>query len=234
MIDCGFSLKETEARLNLLGMCPSELKAVLVTHEHGDHAKGVAALARKYGTPVYMSRGTALEGKFSVSNALNLIASEQEFNIAGFSVVPVTVPHDAREPLQFGVSFGGLTLGVLTDLGSYTPAVINAYSGCDALLIEANHDLDLLANGPYPPSLQRRVASAWGHLNNQQTVELLQNLDLANTQHLVIGHISQKNNSLERVQQALLGLVHTDASLTFASQDMGFGWIQLDSRQVIA
>jgi len=227
IVDCGFSVKETESRLQSLQFDPTQLSGILLTHEHGDHAKGVKALSRKYNIPVFMSKGTALAGRFDRLSTLTLISSEQDFHIGPFTVSPITVPHDAREPLQFVVQALGLSIGVLTDLGSYTPAVLSAYSGCDALLVEANHDLHMLACGPYPPSLRRRVSGAWGHLNNLQTAELLRNLDLSKVQQLVVGHISQKNNTLERVREALDEFSNDELNILYASQDKGFQWIEL-------
>jgi phosphoribosyl 1,2-cyclic phosphodiesterase len=120
-------------------------------------------------------------------------------------------------------------LGVLTDLGAITQAVIDAYHACDALLVEANHDVHMLALGPYPPSLQRRVASDWGHLNNNQTARLLESLDLSRVQHLIVGHISEKNNCLEKVRDALLPLVSAGLPLQFASQEQSLDWLVVKS-----
>lgn len=234
LIDCGFSVKETERRLQALDFDPNQLAGILLTHEHGDHAKGVKALARKYAIPVFMSKGTAIAGGFSALSDLRFVSSEHDFNIGAFQVSAITVPHDAREPLQFVVRAVNASVGVLTDLGSFTPLVLSLYSECEALLIEANHDLHMLANGPYPPSLRHRVGGAWGHLNNMQTAELLRGLDLSQTQQLVIGHISEKNNSLACVKDALAEFLHSEMNVTFASQDQGFGWVDvINSAQLV-
>jgi len=223
LIDCGFTFKEASRRLAELGCSAESIRAVFVTHEHGDHAKGVATLARKLGIPIYCSRGTAYATGFDPS-VVKVIRAGQAIDVAGFSVMPITVPHDAREPLQFTVQLEGAKLGVLTDLGSITQVVIDAYQSCNALLVEANHDSRMLAEGPYPPSLRRRVASDWGHLNNHQTARFLETLDLSSVQHLIVGHISEKNNCLDKVKEALQPLLNAGLPLQFALQDEGVNW----------
>lgn len=227
LIDCGFSVKELKRRLQRLGFPLEGIIAVLCTHEHGDHAKGVGTLARREGIPTYMSRGTMLAAGFDVIESIQVLSADSEINIGPFSVRAVTVPHDAREPLQFVVSVSGKKIGVLTDLGCVTELVVDAYSACDALLIEANHDKELLAIGPYPYALQQRVGSDWGHLNNEQTRDLLTRLDLNLVQHLVVGHISQKNNCMDLVREVLADQIDALPSVTLANQDEGFAWLQL-------
>lgn len=227
LIDCGFSAREAVSRLERLSFPVSGIKAVFVTHEHGDHAKGISVLSRRHNIPVYTSRGTSVAAGFDNLEALHFIHADTPVNIAGFKIMPVTVPHDAREPLQFVVTLGDHRLGVLTDLGGITPTVIKAYTGCDALLLEANHDLEMLARGPYPVSVQSRVSGAWGHLNNQQTANLLAELDLQNIQHLVVGHISQKNNCLTIVKDTLAPFVSALPTVHYACQDEGFDWLHL-------
>ncbi len=227
IIDCGFSLRETIARFDRLDFSLDHIAGILVTHEHGDHAKGVSALARHCGVPVYMSAGTCIAGGFSSLEGVRIISANEPFSAGGFGVLPVTVPHDAREPLQFVVSHAERKLGILTDLGSVSPAVLDSYSGCDGLFVEANHDEYMLAAGPYPPSLQRRVGGPWGHLNNQQTLHMLRNIDLSRVQHLVVGHISKKNNSLLKVQSALQEISNEIGEVYYACQDQGFAWLHL-------
>ena len=224
LVDCGFSARETEKRLLRLGISPSSIEAVLITHEHGDHARGLSAFSRRYDIPVFMSEGTCIAGEFEGLLNLRFIRGGLAFEVAGFSVKPVTVAHDAREPVQFVLGVNGARLGILTDLGSITPNVVTSFSGCDALLVEANHDVDMLARGPYPASLQRRVGGAWGHLNNEQCRDLLEQLDLGATKCLVVGHISAKNNCLERVKQSLSAVTQALPKVVFASQDEGFEW----------
>lgn len=227
LIDCGFSLKEAQRRIERLGLCLSRLDAVLVTHEHSDHIKGVPALARKHRTPVYMTPGTFHSRELGRIPELHLIHNYQPFSIGALHVQPVAVPHDAREPSQFVFRHEGRSLGVLTDLGSVTSHVLEAYDGCTALLLEANHDRQMLAAGPYPASLKSRVASPWGHLSNEQTATLLQQMDTSALQHLVVGHISQNNNTVDLAKRALATVGKPLGEVYYACQEEGFSWIDV-------
>lgn len=227
LIDCGFTIKATEMRMAKLGVSPADLAAILVTHEHGDHIKGVAPLARKYKLPVYMTPGTYHSKDRGVLPQLHLIEGYQAFDVAGIKVVPVAVPHDAREPAQYVLEAGNLRLGILTDLGSISPHVEEQYDNCHGLVMEANHDPAMLASGPYPPSLKRRVGGLWGHLSNQQTAGFLKRLNLAKLQHLVVGHISQQNNSIELAQQVMAEVTASVGNVHYACQDQGFDWLTL-------
>lgn len=227
LVDCGFSAKETEHRLARLSIKPSDIDAVLVTHEHGDHIKGVSVFSRRYDLPVYMSEGTYVAAKLEALPNIRLVRADVTFKVGDVVVTPITVPHDAREPLQFVLSFNGLRLGILTDLGSVTETVIEAYSHCHALLLEANHDLEMLARGPYPPSVQQRISGPWGHLNNEQCRELLHALDNEQLRCLVVGHISQKNNDLPIVQHCIAEHIASIPDVYFASQDKGFDWLHV-------
>lgn len=225
LIDCGFSVKEAELRLLRLGKTAAELTAILVTHEHSDHIKGVAALARRYKLPVYITPGTYHSRDMGELPELNLIHAYKPFVVNGLNVTPVAVPHDAREPAQFVFEYAGLRLGILTDLGSITPHVEASYQACDALVLEANHDPFMLASGIYPPSLKHRVGGQWGHLSNQQAAGFLQRLDTQRLQHLVVAHISQQNNSLCLAQAALAPVTQKVKQVTYACQEQGFGWL---------
>ena len=228
LVDCGFSVRDTERRLARLGRVGGDLSAILVTHEHGDHGRGVAALARKYGLPVYLTAGTLRGLQSSPPPAPRIVSGEERFAVGGITVTPVTVPHDAREPVQFLFAAGGRRIGVLTDLGCITPHVVDSFNGCDGLLLEANHDIDLLSAGPYPQALKRRVAGDWGHLNNGQAAELLHAVERRCLQVLVLGHISQQNNAVHLVAQAMDPLRHDFHQVHYACQDQGFDWHRID------
>jgi len=232
LIDCGFSVKETERRLSLRGLQGNDLTAILVTHEHSDHIRGVLPLARKYELPVMMTAGTSksLDSKSKSNAYLNpsLFESDVPFHVGDFELMPVSVAHDAREPVQFVLRGGGMTLGVLTDLGSVTPHVLDNYRCCDGLLVESNHDSAMLANGSYPPLLKQRVGGDWGHLNNQQTRHLLENIQVEQLQQLVIGHISQQNNHVDLVEEELSELGNQLCMVHYACQRNGFSWIELN------
>lgn len=227
LVDCGFSLRETEARLSRLGLQPSALGAVLVTHEHGDHCQGVRVLANRYDLPVYMTAGTARSPLLIEVKQRHIVAADVVFAVGEVSVQPVPVPHDAAEPVQFIFNRAGRRLGVLTDLGTITPHVRDQYRDCDALVLESNHCVDMLARGSYPPSLKMRVGGRFGHLNNHQAADLLQDVERTRLQHLVIAHMSDKNNSLDRVQAALQQAVEGMRNVLYACQEEGFGWLTI-------
>ncbi len=227
MVDCGFSLRETTRRLQRLGVEPQQLDAILVTHEHSDHSSGVAALSRKYRIPVYLTHGTAGTGRCDDSFELRRFNCEDEISIGELSVKPVTVPHDAVEPCQYRFTWRGRSLGVLTDLGSITPHVVDNYRDCHGLLLEFNHDLPMLLAGPYPPQLKRRVGGDWGHLNNEQAADLLRQVAGATLKYLVVAHISEKNNSRSRAEQALLSVLDSLDKVVFAEQVEGFDWLEI-------
>ncbi len=228
LVDCGFSMRETVRRMARLGRAPGDLSAVLVTHEHTDHIKGVLPLARKYRLPVIMTAGTAR----AVTGAshpqpgleLELISAHRPFAVGGLAVTPVAVPHDAREPVQYIFESGGRRLGVLTDLGCITPSVSESYRHCDGLLLEANHDPQMLAGGSYPAFLKRRVAGDRGHLNNGQAAGLLATVDRSRLQCLAMSHISRRNNRTELVDHAIADWKHEVGQLVYACQDEGFPW----------
>ncbi|WP_108124813.1 MBL fold metallo-hydrolase [Saccharospirillum mangrovi] len=229
LIDCGFGLRDVEERLHRRGVAPESLTAILVTHEHGDHLKGAPMLANRYRLPLYTTPGTARSFKTPVPTyqAINV---HQSFRLGDIDVEPVTVPHDAREPSQFVFQAGNYRLGLLTDLGSVTSLVRERYRQCQALLLECNHDPRMLAEGPYPPSLKRRVGGDWGHLSNQQAADLLASLDLSVLRHLMISHISEKNNHPDLARAALDPvLAGATAVVQTLSQDDGCDWINLET-----
>ena len=228
LVDCGFSARELARRLALMGLDGTRLSGILVTHEHGDHIKGVWTLARRHQLAVYMTGGTARVADAPADIDLHLITPQQSFQVGGIDVLPVAVPHDAREPVQFIFNYTGLKLGILTDLGHISAHVQACYQGCDGLLVEANHDPAMLAEGAYPYSLKQRVGGDWGHLNNAQTLGFLNGLELGSLQTLVIGHISQQNNALNVVQGVMAPIVDRVTQILYASQDDCIAWLALE------
>lgn len=227
LLDCGFGLKETVARLARLGLAPEELNAILVTHEHSDHIGGVTRLAARFRLPVWVSHGTCahLASLDQLPPDLHLFDSHAPFAIGDLAVHPFPVPHDAREPVQFVFGDGRVRLGVLTDTGSTTPHIVAMLSGCDALVLECNHDADMLANGPYPPALKRRVGGDFGHLDNGTAARLLASLDTARLQHIIAAHLSRKNNTPTLAQAALAAALGCEPHwIGLADQDLGFDW----------
>lgn len=229
LIDCGFSALEAEKRLEKLGILPQELTAILVTHEHSDHVRGVAGLARKYSIPVYASHGTYhAEASLHTLKDIHTFDSHRDtFWINDIAVTPIAVPHDAREPTQYIFYDGKHRLGVLTDIGSIPPYIIEQYENCDSLLLEYNHDVAMLQNGPYPPSLKQRVGGNWGHLSNLQASQFLAAIDHERLQHLVIAHISEKNNRQELALACVRDVFSYSERVTMADQQDGFAWLAL-------
>ncbi len=228
MIDCGFSVRQATLRLQALGVDPAELDAILVTHEHSDHSAGVAAFSRRYQVPVYLTHGTHGTGRCDGAFEYRPFNAGERFQLGGLEIHAVAVPHDAREPCQYRIQCQGRSLGVLTDLGSVTDHVLDSYRSCDALLLEFNHELELLLQGNYPPGLKRRVAGDWGHLSNQQASELLATLDWHGLRHLVVAHVSENNNCPQRTADTIRAVMGDLERVTWASQGEGFGWLTLD------
>jgi phosphoribosyl 1,2-cyclic phosphodiesterase len=230
LLDCGFGLAEVSARLARLGLAAEDLDAIIVTHEHGDHGGGVAKLSTRHEIPVYLTRGTlsGLRAEGRALKAVKLIDAYTSFAIGDIRVTPYTVPHDAREPVQFVLSDGSVRLGVLTDAGCCTPHITQALSGVDALVLECNHDLTMLMEGPYPASLKRRVAGRLGHLSNDTSAEIVRTLDCSRLQHVIAAHLSDKNNRPDLARSALAGALNCGADwIGIASQETGFEWREI-------
>jgi phosphoribosyl 1,2-cyclic phosphodiesterase len=226
MMDCGFTITETKMRLARSGLAPGDLSAILVTHEHDDHMGGVARFAKRYAIPVYLTRGTAqwLPADFPAV-LVHYIESHAPFAIDALQVEPFPVPHDAREPVQYAFSDGDARLGVATDLGCVTQHVVETLSGCTALVVETNHDLDMLMGGPYPVSLKHRVSGRFGHLDNLGARHLVESLERAGLRHLIAAHLSRQNNTRELAVAALAaGAGCEEEWIGVATQEEGFGW----------
>lgn len=227
MVDCGFSLRETSRRMARLGVAPEQLTAILVTHEHTDHCAGVARLSRSHDIPVYLTHGTAASGRCDGSHEFARINGDDSFRLGELEVRAVAVPHDANEPCQFRFNSGQRQLGLLTDLGCITPHVVAQFRGCDSLMLEFNHDAVMLREGPYPPALKRRVGGDWGHLSNEQAADFLRNTDTAPRNHLVVAHISEKNNCRQRAESVVAASLAESVNVVWAEQAAGFGWLEV-------
>jgi len=230
LMDCGFTLVDAGARLARLGLAADSISGIVVTHEHGDHVAGVARLARKHSIPVWLTHGTRDAQCDALAGLPNLteIAPHHSFAIGELQVQPYAVPHDAVEPVQYVFSDGAKRLGVLTDTGCSTPHIEATLSGCDALVLECNHDPEMLANGDYPSSLKQRVGGRFGHLNNAEAAALLARLDNSRLQHIVAAHLSRKNNTRELAVAALSAVLNcTRDWIAVATQKEGLGWREI-------
>ena len=235
LLDCGLSPRETARRLARLGIDPAELSGILVTHEHEDHVGGAFAFAAAHSLTVFLTRGTlraaADAGKAIEGVRTELVDGRNAFAVGALEARPFTVPHDAREPVQYVLSDGAWSLGVLTDIGAPTPHVLEMLSGCDALVLECNHDRAMLREGGYPRWLKQRIGGPLGHLDNQQAAELLGALERSRLQHVIGAHLSQQNNRPALARAALacaLGCAEDWVGL--ATQDEGFDWRELRVR----
>ena len=227
LVDCGFNLKTIESRAQAAAFDLSSLDAILVTHEHADHIGGVAKLARRYQLPIYTTVGTWHAKPQADVPILNYLCSHSELHIGDAKVTPVAVPHDAKEPVQFLFEHDGRRLGVLTDLGSISPHITSVMKDLDGLVIEFNHCLQRLQQGPYPPSLKRRVAGSYGHLNNEQALTFVQQLDQERLQLLIAAHISEQNNCNSLVESMLAPFQQQIDRVHVASQQQGFDWLSV-------
>jgi len=230
VLDCGFGLAEVSARMARLALAPGDLDAIIVTHEHGDHGGGVGKLSARHGIPVYLTRGTCsgLGREGRAITGPKFIDAYTPFAIGDALVTPYTVPHDAREPVQFVISDGAARLGVLTDAGCPTPHITRVLSGVDALVLECNHDTEMLENGPYTAQLKRRIGGRLGHLSNEAAGEIVRAMDCSRLKHVIAAHLSEKNNTPELARAALAGALNCAPDwIGIATQEAGFGWRQV-------
>jgi phosphoribosyl 1,2-cyclic phosphodiesterase len=229
VVDCGFSLREFETRLARAGLEPGQLDAVFVTHEHGDHIGCAVALARRYEIELWMSRGTwHAIGAPELGTQLHFARDGEVIAIGDLQLVPYTVPHDAAEPLQLRCSDGAASLGLLTDAGSVTPHLIAHLQRCGALLLECNHDAQLLAQSNYPAALKRRIGGRYGHLSNDTAAQILAACVHGGLRHLVAAHLSEQNNRPALARAALASACGASAlDVSVADAALGVGWLQV-------
>lgn len=227
LVDNGFSLRQFRQRLDRFELEPESIDAVLLTHEHGDHSGGVERLCKSHAIPLWTAVGTA-RAVLAPDFEYHRLVAGRAVTIGTIEVIPITVPHDASEPLQFVFHLpdNGKRLGILTDTGHITRHIIEVFDRLDALLLEFNYDPAMLESGPYPEMLKQRVGGDHGHLSNQQSIELLRQIDTAGLECLIAAHISEKNNAHSIVDRLIRELDDVPVPI-LANQNEGFDWISI-------
>ena len=196
LIDCGTSGKRATEALESLSVPASRLNAIIISHEHIDHTKGAGILARKYNIPIYATNGTHTKSDFGKldDSLIHEISPDVTYDISGIGITPFAIPHDASEPCGFILTDGHKKFATATDIGIMTDAILSRISGCDSVLLESNHDIDMLRFGEYPYALKQRILSDVGHLSNKAAAAAAFELVKRGTKHLMLGHLSDKNN----------------------------------------
>jgi phosphoribosyl 1,2-cyclic phosphodiesterase len=233
LIDAGFSCRELVRRMKTLDFDPATLGGLILTHEHVDHCRGADRFARKFRLPVHATRGTlsgARLGEEAVRSAV-VLRSGEPCEVAGFRVEPFTLPHDAREPVGFLVEDPcGRRIGLVADLGCHTKLAWGRLRDLDVLLIETNHDLDMLRNGPYPWSLKQRIAGRDGHLSNRDAADGLPELMTDRLRWVVLYHLSETNNLPTLAAAAVREVLDRErcsASMEISKQDHPSPWLEV-------
>ena len=229
LVDCGFALRHLDARLARAGLAANDLDGVFITHEHGDHIGCAHALSRRNHLPVWMSEGTWLAtGARDFDGRMQFALDGNDIAVGNIHVQPFTVPHDAKEPLQLRCSDGARHLGVLTDLGHATPHVMQRLIGLHAMLLEFNHDSDLLAGSAYPPFLKHRVAGNYGHLSNSAAADIARAVHHDGLRHVLAAHLSEQNNRPDIVRRVLAeALGAQEHEMLTATAAEGSDWLDV-------
>ena len=201
LIDVGLSCRETEKRMHKLGLHMKTVKAIFVSHEHGDHIKGVSTLANKYNIPVYITAKTSKNGPILISHISKTFTANKSVVIGDLLINPFLKSHDAADPHSFTISNKGITVGVFTDIGNVCDELIRNFKLCHAVFLEANYDAEMLENGRYPIHLKNRIRGGQGHLSNKEALDLFITHRSPFLSHLLLSHLSKENNSPEMVEE---------------------------------
>lgn len=221
LIDAGLSGIEIERRLMTKGLRAEDLDAIVVSHEHNDHIQGVGVISRRFNLPVYINKKTYHSvPQIGKINDLKLFDCGKTFNIQQFHIHPFSISHDAEDPSGFTFQHNGKKIGLATDMGIATSMVKSHLTECNFLILEANHDPFMLQNGPYPWPLKQRIKSRTGHISNEESKALLQEIRHEGLKHVILAHLSKTNNTPEKALGVVgQALVHTGIGLSVASQD---------------
>lgn len=209
LIDAGISCKRIEEGLKNLELTGRDLDGILITHEHSDHIGGLGVLAKKFDVPIYATKGTieAMK-KYSGTSKIDSeryieITEDKRFTLKDLTVNPMRISHDAAQPVGYRVGYGNRTVGVCTDLGTYNEYTVECLKGLNSILIEANHDVNMLQVGPYPYYLKQRILGDRGHLSNEKSGRLLGRILHDDLKHIILGHLSKENNIPELAYEAV-------------------------------
>lgn len=194
LVDVGISCRETEKRMKLLGLNIKTVKAIFVSHEHGDHIRGISTLANKYSLPVYITSLTAKHGPILIKHLSKSFVANEPVWIGDLLITPFSKQHDANDPHSFIISYNDITVGVFTDIGIVCNEVVHHFKQCHAVFLEANYDEDMLENGRYPAHLKNRIRGGQGHLSNKQALELFIKHRPPFMSHILLSHLSKENN----------------------------------------
>lgn len=228
LVDCGLGLKQLSVRLAQAGLADDDIDALFITHEHSDHIGCARQFARRYRVPVWMSRGTHEGiGSPDFDGLLNTARDGEAIDLGDLQIMPFTVPHDAREPLHLTCTDGAKKLGLLTDLGHATAHLLAHLARCDALLLECNHDSELLAQSTYPSFLKRRVGGMYGHLSNTAAGAIARSVLHGGLKHLVAAHLSGQNNRPELARQAMSDALGSATEIVIADAGAGTRWLAI-------
>jgi phosphoribosyl 1,2-cyclic phosphodiesterase len=222
LIDAGLSGIEIERRLKSRGLSPENLDAILVSHEHHDHIQGVGVLSRRFNLPVYMNTRTHKAAVPHLGNVykVNNFECGSKFTVKNLAIHPFAISHDAEDPTGFTIVQDGIKIGIATDLGVATSMVKTHLKGCILLVLEANHDEEMLINGPYPWPIKQRIKSRVGHLSNTASKTLLNELQHDGLKHVLLAHLSETNNTPQKaIHEIGQALTRCKAHLDVASQD---------------
>ncbi len=224
LIDAGLTAKQIVQRLGQLGVDPGNLNAIVVSHAHSDHVKGVGVLSRKFRIPVWMNQGTrsAIGDSLGKIDPGETFETGKSFLVAGFRIHPFAVPHDCKDPVGFRITRDAAGIGIATDLGTPTGLIATLLTGLQVVVVESNHDPVMLQEGPYPWELKQRIRGRLGHLSNPDSARLLQRIVSDELRFVVLGHLSEKNNRQELAlgcaQEALRNFLDAGGRLYCASQ----------------